>query len=117
MEDLYRQTHRELDPPRPVWVKVSRVLTPRSGGYSGVPLRVRAYGIQLSHIAGGDLLGWYQLDNGRPWWGLVRFTVRSANDRLRLDLVQLVPEIALSPRDPAAAAPPQTEHPTRYLPR
>ncbi|MGH9380806.1 MAG: hypothetical protein ACRD2Z_09365 [Thermoanaerobaculia bacterium] len=102
---LFDQTHRVFDRPRPVWVRVEWALSvgqnryPRGHrGYLGVPLRVRAYGIDRSAIAPGELWGWYRPDDAGPWWGLVEFRATSANGRLGLDLRQLVPAHALTPR-------------------
>ncbi len=91
---MFTATHRVYDPPRPVWVQLGEVFHPRPARQDGVPMRTRAYGIDLTTDSPGELLGWYQLMLG-GWWGLVRFTVTSRNTHLHLELTQLVPAHAL----------------------
>ena len=95
---LFDRTHRVFDVPRPVWVRLATVFTPRTSSYDGVTIRDRAYGIDVSAVAAGELLGWYRLDVAGAWWGQVRFSVGSRNGRLHMELLALVPAAALSPR-------------------
>jgi hypothetical protein len=94
----WSRTHRVLDTPIPVWVRCEQVFQPRPATYRGTAIRVVAYGIDISHIAPGQLFGWYRLDIAGPYWGLVEFAVVSRNGSLRINLRQLVPAAALSPR-------------------
>jgi hypothetical protein len=107
-DELFARTHRVLDAPRPVWVRLWVVFNHhRAPNYQGSTVRQRAYGIDLAAIVAGELLGWYSLDTGGAyWWGLTRFAATSRNGRLHLDLLQLVPAAALSPRAKDEARPP-----------
>ncbi|WP_203662980.1 hypothetical protein [Actinocatenispora rupis] len=94
------RTHRRFTEPVPVTVQLAVVFPDRAASvrtFQGVPLRVRSLGIDLSGTVPGSLRGWHRMASG-SWWGLCDFTVRSRNGRLRLDLHQLVPAAALSPR-------------------
>ncbi len=92
------RTHRPLDPPLPVWVDCARMLQPRAQvRMDTVRMRVRAYGLDASRVIPGELLGWYQLMVGGHW-GLVRCTLASRNERVHLEVTQLAPADALSPR-------------------
>lgn len=120
MDASWRKTHRVLPRPRPVWVDPAEAFPAVRFGYRGVTLRTRAYGICRSDTFPGVLLAWYRLDNG-DWWGLTRFTATSGNGRLALDLTQLVPAAALSPRAEgptadAATGAPASRRPSQPMP-
>ncbi|HEY3502742.1 MAG TPA: hypothetical protein VGN37_08180 [Actinocatenispora sp.] len=67
-EQWWSRTYRVLDAPIPVWVRCEQVFQPRPATYRGTAIRVVAYGIDISHIAPGQLFGWYRLDIGGPYW-------------------------------------------------
>lgn len=78
---------RTLSPPTAVLVDTSRAL-PGSAGFTradGLPLRVRAGGIQLEAQMDGTLHCWLRAASGR-WLAQVCVPARSANGRSRIDL-------------------------------
>lgn len=90
-------TYRPLDTAMPVWIRVPLVLPPaRVAATRGVPLRVRAAGIDNSATVAGQLLSWHQTLTG-DWWALTQFEVTNRNQRARLPLAQLLPEAAVCP--------------------
>jgi hypothetical protein len=101
-DDLFARTHRVLSTPRPVWVRLSEVFVQRPADFRATTVRDLAFGIDLAEVVEGTLFGWYKLNCGGSYWGLVRFAVTSRNGRLRLDLNQLVPAAALTLREDGA---------------
>lgn len=91
-------TRRVPTTPMPVWVNLSLVLPPSQVGIGGVPVRVRASGLDISTHASGELLSWHQTMTG-DWWASVRMTVTNRTRKAELNLVQLVPASAVAPKD------------------
>lgn len=60
---------------------------------AGVPLRVRAGGLDLLPVR-GELRSWHQFTCG-DWWGLVELTLTNRTGRGTLPLSQLVHADAL----------------------
>lgn len=97
-EDGWWGTCRVVDPPRPVWVQLQRVLPPARFGLNGVSMRVRQSGIDITATVPGELVSWHQTMTG-DWWAKVRIEVGNRTGRARMELTQLVCARAVSPRD------------------
>jgi hypothetical protein len=91
-------TCRVVDPPKLVWVRLAQVLPPARFGMDRVPLRVRQSGIDISATVPGVLVSWHQTITG-DWWAKVRIEVTNRGQRAQMDLTQLVPAKAVSPRE------------------
>lgn len=90
---------RRLPTPAAVHVDTSRVL-PGSAGFTradGLPLRVRAGGIQLEATMSGALHSWLRVADGR-WLAQVCVPVRSANGHSHIDLWLWVEASCVTPR-------------------
>lgn len=91
-------TLRRLQPPVEVVADTSHVLPP-PGGFTradGLPLRVRAGGIDLAAARLGTLHSWLRVRDGR-WLAQVCVPVRSANGHSGLDLWLWVEASCVSP--------------------
>ncbi|MEV4728757.1 hypothetical protein [Saccharopolyspora sp. NPDC049426] len=95
----WQGTRQRPDAPVPVWIKLAYVLppSPRPGGLDGIPLRVRAAGIDITKIVPGVLLAWHQTITG-DWWALVTFELTNRSRRPGLVVTQLVPPAAVRQR-------------------
>lgn len=95
----WQGTRRRPDAPVPIWIKLAYVLppSPRPGGLNGVPLRVRAAGIDIAKTVPGVLLAWHQTITG-DWWALATFELTNRSGRPGLVVTQLVSATAVSPR-------------------
>ena len=83
----------------PVWVHLAVAFPPgRVSSTRGVPLRVRAFGIDNSATVAGELLAWHRALTG-DWFALTRFEVANRSRRGRLVVTQFVPARAVTPRD------------------
>ena len=91
-------TRRSPTTPQPVWVYLPRVLPPaRIGGRHGVPLRVRASGLDNSATVLGILHAWHQTHTG-DWYALTSFEITNRNGTASLVTTQLVTADAVRPR-------------------
>ena len=89
---------RRLQTPTAVLVDISRVL-PGAAGFTradGLPLRVRAGGIQLESAMPGALHAWLRVADGR-WLAQVCVPARSANGYSGLDLWLWVDSLLVTP--------------------
>lgn len=95
----WQGTRRRPDAPVPIWIKLAYVLppSPRPGGLNGVPLRVRAAGIDIAKTVPGVLLAWHQTITG-DWWALATFELTNRSQKPGLVVTQLVPAAAVKPR-------------------
>lgn len=94
----WQGTRRRPDAPVPIWIKLSNALSPgRVRVFEGVPLRVRAAGIDISATVPGVLLAWHQTCTG-DWWALASFELTNRSGRPSLVVTQLVPASAVKPR-------------------
>ncbi|MGV9747870.1 hypothetical protein ACWDTG_23620 [Rhodococcus zopfii] len=94
---------RRLETPTAVLVDISRVL-PGAAGFiraDGLPLRVRAGGIQLESAMPGALHAWLRVADGR-WLAQVCVPARSANGYSGLDLWLWVDSLFVTPNVAAA---------------
>lgn len=94
--DAWRGTRRDLDPPLPVWIRLSAALQSGRIPRSDAPLRVRAGGLDLSATIPGTLYSWHQTSTG-IWRGLCEVTIPNRHGAALHLPRQLIPEIALQP--------------------
>ena len=95
-DDVWWGTVRVRTPPTPVLVDLTIALPPSRVVARGVPLRVRASGIDLLPVA-GQLLSWHQLATG-DWYALVEMRLTNRTGRGALPVQQLVPAAAVRRR-------------------
>lgn len=88
-----------VDPPQPVRVTLLGVCTPpRHVVARGLPLWIRADGLDIAGTRDGVLLSWHRLITG-DWFGLCKLTITSRTGRHTVTVHQLVPAWALQPAD------------------
>ncbi len=104
-ENFSPSLRRVVDPPEPVLVELGTAIPTRSRnfGWNGVPLGVRAGGLDLTRTMPGRLLAWARCSDG-TWLGLVEFMITTANDRGRIQTTQWCPAHALT-HDPSRTIP------------
>lgn len=64
----------------------------------GIPLWLRAYGIDAGAREPGLLHSWHLLNVGGEFWGLVEYVAGNRNATLHLELTELLPSSVLTRR-------------------
>ncbi|ATY17262.1 hypothetical protein CU254_42520 (plasmid) [Amycolatopsis sp. AA4] len=80
-----RQALRRVGMPRPVWVRMSTIVPAPVGWGRSAPPWMRAGGVDAGAIVRGEQLSWVATSTG-CWMAVVRMSVPSQNQRLRVDL-------------------------------
>ena len=89
--------HRTVDPPTPVLVQLSAAIarTPTKLG-TGLPMRVRASGLDLDQTVPAKLHAWARVSTG-DWLALLTFRVTTGNKMGYLDIQQWCPSSSITP--------------------